>query len=112
MAVPFDLQKLEITGDAVLVFEGIRAFDYAASDDGTLVYVLGSGQLGTRKLVLVDREGRTETLVDESRRESPRFSPDGQYLAVTRWGDFNVWVYEIARGISTPLTFEGYNTIR
>ena len=38
---------------------------------------------------------------------SVRFSPDGQRLAVTLGGlfaDTEVWIYEIARGILTPLT--------
>jgi len=111
MAVPFDLQKLDITGDAFPVLEVVSSSDYASSDDGTLVYLPSSGTdgQGTRNLVLVDREGRTETLTDERRLEAPRFSPDGQHIAVTSFGDFNVWVYEIARGISTPLTFEGNN---
>jgi serine/threonine-protein kinase len=117
MAVPFDLQELEITGDAVPVGEEIRSIDYASSDEGTLIYIpsVDSGDSlldsrGTRNIVFVDREGQAEVLIDEPARfESPRFSPDGQYLAVTRFGDFNVWVYEIARGISTPFTFEGNN---
>lgn len=46
MAAPFDLARLEVTGDPVPILEGVRntpyrAVDYAFSNDGTLVYVPG-----------------------------------------------------------------------
>ncbi|MDA2934472.1 serine/threonine-protein kinase [Acidobacteria bacterium AH-259-D05] len=45
--VPFDLERLEISGNAVPVLEGVRQYnfaaDYALSTNGTLVYLSGTG---------------------------------------------------------------------
>jgi serine/threonine-protein kinase len=110
MAVPFDLASLEVIGDPVPVLEGIRgaegSSDYAISRDGTLVYVPDSVEAeGQRMLVWVDREGRAKSALDVQRNFSnPRLSPDGQRLAIQIFPSTDVWVYEIARGILTPLT--------
>jgi len=117
MAAPFDLEGLEVTGDPVPVLEGLRVrlfgLDYGISANGTLVYVPvgGSEEL---TLVWVDRQGRIQPLTEVERSyRSPRVSPDGRYLAV-RIGalgseDSQIWIYEIARGTLTLLTFERRN---
>ncbi len=110
MAVPFDLERLEVTGDSVAILEGVRhsptaSVDYAFSDAGTLVYLPG-GMGGLRSLVWVDREGRTRPVMESKRTfVGPRLSPDSESLAVTIAGELNIWIYEFARGILTPLTF-------
>ena len=108
-AMPFDLDRIEPIGEPSPVIEGILTYGsnngasyYAFSGDGSLVYVSGVVSLEQvpRELVRVDREGKasplTETLGDY---ETPRFSPDGQRLAV-RIGDPNqeVWLLELSRG--------------
>ncbi len=115
MAAPFDLDRLEVTGDPSPVLQGIRSgvagwSDYMVSDEGTLVYVPGSMSKQS-SLVWVDREGKTQP-VTEIRRDfvDPRLSPDGQRLAVTQRSDLgalDVWIYDIARGTLTPFTFDG-----
>ena len=80
-AAPFDLARLEVRGDSVLILEGVRRDDFAASGDGTLVYVPGSSQTS---LVWVDRDG-TQRVVTKSERfytSSPRISPDGKRVAL------------------------------
>ncbi len=59
--MPFDVERLEITGEPVPVLEGLIGLlpDFAISDNGTLVYVPGSGEPGNR-LVWVDRTGETQ----------------------------------------------------
>ena len=118
MAVPFDLARLEVTGDPVPVLQGVRYtvpnfIDYTVSEKGTLVYVPGRVAGVQQKLVWVDRNGGTQP-VTEIQHEflEPRFSPDGGRLSVTirAGGVRNIWIYEIDRGILTPFTFEGVNT--
>ncbi|MCZ6768889.1 MAG: protein kinase, partial [Acidobacteria bacterium] len=115
MAAPFDLDRLEVTGDPSPVLQGVRGelaswSDYMVSDEGTLVYVPGS-MSKKRSLVWVDREGKTQP-VTEIRRDfkDPHLSPDGQRLAVSVTSDLgvvDVWIYDIARGTLTPFTFDG-----
>jgi len=88
MAVPFNLGRLEVTGEPILLIEGVRqnlgyAVDYSVSQEGTLVYVPGQTAI-ERSMVWVDREGR-ETLVTEEKREyaAPQISPDGKQVALS-----------------------------
>ena len=114
MAVAFDLASQKIMGKPVAILEGIRQFhdaavDYSFSDDGTLVYIPGGSSARKRALVWVDRQG-TEQLVAKQIRDFniPRIAPDGKRLALDILeddGERNVWVYHIARGTLTPLTF-------
>ena len=116
MAVPFDLEALEVTGDPITLLEGVRGergcgVDYSLSSNGTLIYVSGETRKQTQ-LVWVDRRGTMEVLYAiQHNFQEPRFSPDGNRLSVTVWEgeDSDIWIYEIARGILTPLTFEGQN---
>ena len=115
MAVPFDLARLEVTGEPVPIVEGVRqarnnSVDYAVSEEGTLVYV--PGQAGAeRSLVWMDREGR-ETLVTEEKRDfgSPRISPDGKQLVLSihQEGDSgHLWTYDLEDHSFSRLTFGG-----
>ncbi|MCZ6878270.1 MAG: protein kinase [Acidobacteria bacterium] len=117
-AVPFDVDSLEVTGSPVPLPHRVRIqsrsnlADFAFSDTGTLVYRLPTQEEGGRKLVWVDRQGQVQPLTEIQRRfEEPRLSPDGSHVAVTVQGlaGFDVWIYEFARGILTPLTFDGGN---
>jgi len=113
-AVPFDVESLEVTGSPVLVLSNVQINSagygpFSIASDGTLVYI--SPVLTQSELVWVDRQGQT-TPVTEAKRgfESPRFSPDGKSLAVTidnRYRETDVWLYDMARGSLSPLTFGG-----
>ncbi len=116
MAAPFDLERVEVTGDPVPILEGVRqtdccAVDYALSLDGTLVYVPAGGSLRTK--VWVDRDGKEmEPLTDvRSGYIFPRLSPDGQRLAVQidEEAESDIWVYDINRGTRIRLTAQGLN---
>ena len=114
--VPFDTARLELTGEAVPVVEGVRvepvgAAQFAVADNGTLVYVpaegLGSAAEGT--LELADREGNMESLLPEARVYSqPRFSPDGRQilLRITESGNRDIWLYDLARRAMSRQTFD------
>ena len=118
LAAPFDPQTLHLTGPAVLVVEGVAMRPisgvayYTVSESGTLAYVSGLG-VASRALVWVDRDGG-ETVMSTERRafETPRLSPDGRRVAVTiqpEGGNPDVWVFDIDRGTTTRLTYDGMN---
>ena len=109
LAVPFDLQRLEITGSAVSVVEGAfitvtgpgSAF-FAVSDTGTLVYQPEFPN--DRTLVLVDRRGREEPLrLGPGPFLAPRFSPDGRRIAYDHDNE-DIWIYELERGTADRFT--------
>jgi serine/threonine-protein kinase len=112
LAMPFDLERLERTGDPVTVVEGISmepggAVHFTFSDDGSLAYVAGGMLAQDRKLVWVNRQGEVEPLAAEPREYmSPSLSPDGKQVAVaTREGsNYDIWVSDVARGSLTRLT--------
>ena len=114
MAVPFDVESLQITGAPVPVLNDVAVdltggfSHYSFSADGTLAYFPASILSAESELVWVDRRGNI-SLVTESRRryEAPALSPDGRRLAVfVNDENRDVWVQELARNITTRLTFE------
>ena len=120
MAVPFDLEKLEVTGDPVSIVEGVRhhsssnsTVDYRFSENGTLIYVPLQATT-EHALVWVDRQG-TESLVTEEKRDyaGPRISPDGKQVAATVFGENepDVWIYDLEGDSFRRLTFEGRNGV-
>ena len=70
MAVPFDLDRMEVTGGAVPVVEGIRragpavgaATQVAFSESGVLVYVPGPARSGLDDVFLFDRKSAMTAL--------------------------------------------------
>lgn len=115
MAVPFDVKKLEATGAAIPVLEGVLGaptyggVQYAFSQTGTFLYVSGSAG-GEEKLpIWIDREGK-ESPISQHKRDyyQARLSPDGTRLAATMIEGANqdVWILEIERDMFTRLTFE------
>jgi serine/threonine-protein kinase len=116
LAAPFDLSRLEVTGPAVTLIEGIRieewgAAQFALSTEGTLVYVNG-GPAWIGRLTSVDHQGISTPFPAAAQAYGPiSLSPDGQRLAVTVVGKTSdVWVYELRRGTFTRLTVEGSNS--
>ncbi|HXP81743.1 MAG TPA: protein kinase [Verrucomicrobiae bacterium] len=114
MAVPFDPQRLETTGAAVPVVEGVLqntfgAAQYSVSATGSLVYVSGAIQLAQLRLVWVNRNGTEQPLAAPAHAYvGPRFSPDGRQVAVTiTEQETQVWLYDLSRETLTRLTFEG-----
>ncbi|HTI35913.1 MAG TPA: protein kinase [Vicinamibacterales bacterium] len=114
-AVPFDLTKLEMTGTPAPVLQQVTSTpteggaQMAFSTTGLLAYIRGGPVVPTYPVVWVDRDGRTSRLLDEQAPyANPRLSPDGKRLSLTIFRDNNwdVWVYDIERGVSTRLTFD------
>jgi serine/threonine-protein kinase len=116
MAVPFDLERLQVTGTGVPVVRDILelseppAAQYSISLTGSLAYISGSSQLTLSKFVWVSRAGVEEPLAATARLyDQPRLSPDGKHIAVnsTESGNPQVWLYDIGRENATRFTYEG-----
>jgi serine/threonine-protein kinase len=113
MAVGFDAQRLETTGNPVPVQEGIvtkggAVANFGISDTGTLVYAPGGAAAVQGRPVWVARDGReVAPLVDSDLDlpQFPRLSPDGRRLALNGAGD--LWVYDLEGRPPIKLTFDG-----
>ena len=119
MAVPFDSQRLAITGAAVSVVEGVLQSSvtgdphYSFSSTGSLVYVPGSVRAAQLKLVWVDRKGTEQPIAAPAHNYVlPKVSPDGHRVAAgIEEGDGQIWVYDLGRDTLSRLTFEGGTNI-
>jgi Tol biopolymer transport system component len=122
MAVPFDPQRLAVTGAAVPVVEGVLQSSvngdaqYSFATTGSLVYVPGGVQATQRRLVWVSRNGAEQPVPAPMRAyQFPRLSPDGRRVAVSiQEQETQVWLYDLSRETLAPLTFEGsqnYNAV-
>ena len=112
MAAPFDLVRLAVTGPPVPVVEHVLmhapsgAAQFALSRNGVLVY-FAAGEENDRAMVWVDRRGGGKPLTDTAGFNLPRLSPDDRQVVFGGGaGRTDLWVYQLARGTSTRLTFE------
>jgi serine/threonine-protein kinase len=121
-AVPFSLDKGEVTGPAVRVAEDVEGLanaglDYSVAANGmVLARRATSVRLGPTHLVQFDQRGTGRVIrQDEQRYDQPRLSPDGRHLVVrVGAGAYNtgdLWVLELASGALTRLT-SGNNSYR
>jgi serine/threonine protein kinase/Tol biopolymer transport system component len=115
IAMPFDSQRLASTGAWVPVVERVLQSptrgdaQYGFSSTGSLVYVSGGVQSAQNSLVWVSRNGTEQPLAATAQPYLfPRVSPDGQRVAVgIQEQEGQIWMYDLTRGTSTRLTFEG-----
>ncbi|HEV2349036.1 MAG TPA: protein kinase [Terriglobia bacterium] len=120
-AVPFDIKRLDVTGQPAPVVEGVASnpdnggAQFSFSDSGTLLYVAGSAINADVSTYWMDAAGKFTPL-----RETPgnynnlAISPDGKRLAmdITNGNRIDIWVYEWERDTLTRLTFAGDSNIR
>jgi serine/threonine-protein kinase len=116
LAAPFDLDKLEVTGPAVPVLEGVLVSNGSAfltvSRSGTLAYVQGTAASNEVEVVRVTREG-VAAPIDTNWHggfNSFALSPDGRRLAMgvgLASGALGIWIKQLDRGPFTRLTFGG-----
>jgi serine/threonine-protein kinase len=115
LAAPFDLRRLEITGEAIPVLEGVEVSGtggfamLAWSPTGSLVYFRGAGGTTDNAAVRVSRSG-TLAPIDTAwhgQFNSLALAPDGRRLAVSigSGNGVNIWVKQLDRGPATRLTF-------
>jgi eukaryotic-like serine/threonine-protein kinase len=122
MTVAFDLNKLEILGEAtptnLSISQGLTggnttntgAGQFDISGSGSLVYVPGGVYTETlSSLVWVDQKGNAEVITPfKAPLASPRLSPDGQKILYRTAGrDRAIWIYDLNRHTRTALTPEG-----
>jgi eukaryotic-like serine/threonine-protein kinase len=115
MAVPFDPQRLAVSGTPAPVLEGVLqssssgAAQYGISATGSLVYIPGGLQADQRRLVWVSRNGAEQPMAAPARAYVfPRISPDGRRVAVgIAEEETQVWLNELNREPLTRFTFEG-----
>ena len=115
-AVPFDLERLQVTGPPFLVLDGVGSnpnggsAQFAASETGTFVYLsrpIGAAPMGGAPIQWMDRAGRRTPLRATSTNwGNPNFSPDGTRLAVeiNDGKQLAVWVYEWEHDRASQLT--------
>jgi Tol biopolymer transport system component len=112
MAQPFDAKRLELTGEAFPIADPVQEDEgrflgvFSASENGVLTYVEGASG-PDRQLVWVDRSGKKLGEVPGADAyDDPQISPDGKRLSFTlETSLYDIWVYDIARGVKTRLTF-------
>jgi Tol biopolymer transport system component/predicted Ser/Thr protein kinase len=111
MARPFDADRLEFTGEAQPVAEGI-AYNpqlgqsaFYASNEGTLIYRkgIGGGEQASRQWVWIDRAGkRTGPVGAPHNATFVKLAPDDKHAAFEALGD--IWIEDFDRDLRTRLT--------
>ena len=112
-AVAFDVDRLEVTGEPVLVLEGINVAqglntaDFAFSDTGSLVYVARPRWT----LVWVDRQGLEEPVGVSPGYpiyREPQLSPEGDRIVMEIEDDNGVdlFIYDLRRDNLMPFTID------
>ncbi|HVT43697.1 MAG TPA: protein kinase [Thermoanaerobaculia bacterium] len=112
-AQPFDLDRLELTGESRLVHSGVQ-FDprvglsmFSVAGDGTLVFREG-GVVRGDELARIDRSGKDLGAIGPPGNfYHPRLSPDGAQVAVDQSDETNrgdIWIFEVQRGTGTRFT--------
>ncbi len=114
VARPFDVGRLEFTGEARIVVEDVQydapyeAGLYSVSD-GILAYHAGDYR-GERIVQWIDRSGDIIETVEESAIESgPRISPDGRHVAHVvggAAGEVDLWIEDLQQKRWTRVTFD------
>ena len=119
-AAPFDLGRLELTGSAVLVAEGLfqppsnRHQFYALSQTGTLLYSTGVTEtdVADTELMWVTRSGEATPVDSGWQFNRPSIgpgwslSPDGRQIALTveTGGNDDIWIKQLPEGPLERLT--------
>ena len=115
LAVPFDPDKFEVTGQPFPVANGVFMSGntgmaaFSVSSTGNLVYAAGPEERSTRVFVWVDKSGRKTPLpLKPSSYLHPRISPDGRQMAYEVEGaSHDIFTYDFARGTTTRMSLDG-----
>ena len=105
MARPFDVERLEFTGDARVIAEG-AAGPLSASGNGTVIYRRDEPR-SARRLLWIDRTGKTEDIGLRFDAAALRLSPEGNRIAFAEegaGGRADIHVFSIDRRFRLGLT--------
>jgi serine/threonine protein kinase len=118
MVQPFDVGKLETTGDAIPIAEQVDSVpgiagqnQFSVSQNGVMAYTSGASGGGNLQLTWLDRSGRTTGTVAGTAGGPrwPAISPDGNTVAVDRLDPqtnfIDLWLHDLARGGVSRFTF-------
>jgi eukaryotic-like serine/threonine-protein kinase len=115
-AVPFDLKKIKVTGQPVLIQKGVMMSGsalshFSVSENGSLVFITGNVIEQQNRIALVDHKGNSEYLnFPSGRYQSPRFSPDGKNILIVRSQEkSNIWIYGMERGTLSRFSDKDYD---
>ena len=109
MTQGFDERSRALVGDATTLLEPVAFINqlgaFAASSNGTLVYVRGGSDTGS--LVWAGHDGQQLTTIAPKLKDvrNPRLSPDERTLAAVVGGD--LWSYDVGGRPPIRLTFSG-----
>ncbi len=113
-AAPFDIDRLEVTGQPVPTLEGIESdtatgdAQFAVSTTGTLLYLSGQSTSVGTPIHWMHQDGTTPLRPVPANWFEPRFAPDGGRLAVRIIDAHSaIWVYDWARDTLSPVTAGG-----
>ena len=117
IAQPFDLGRMQVTGVPVTVASGVSAasaanyVNFSVSQTDTLIYSSANTEID-RQLCWYDRQGKQLSKLGQPEYAStPQLSPDGKKLALRLLtppaGNFEIWVYDLARGLQARTSFSG-----
>ena len=110
-AVPFDADRLEVTGEPRAVLGGfppgaVGVTPYSLARDGTLVYRHPDSE-SNRTLVWVDRQRRQEPVaMAPGFYAGLRLSPDGRQVVVEDVPSRNLLIHNLERNTTTPFITE------
>jgi Tol biopolymer transport system component len=121
LTVTFDKQRLEASGEPIVVQTGIgyqngsRSADLtlAASGTAAMIFRGNTASTGASSLVWVDRQGEgTPAAALERGFRQPMLSPDGQRLLVDidDGNGRDIWLYDFRRSLLSRLTTSGGET--
>ena len=114
-AVPFDVDRLAVTGVPVQILDGVAVTNgtthFALGADGTLAYIPESSAF--RTLVWVDRDGREEDVnAAPGFHRSVRVSPDRRRAVLVVAGpnddqqSEDIFIHDLDSGTQTRFTFD------
>jgi eukaryotic-like serine/threonine-protein kinase len=99
-AAPFNAQRLEVTGEAIPLLQGLAhsgnsaAGQFAIADNGLIAYIPRTSLTTARQLVIVDRLGSERVMAaPDSTYQQVRLSPDGRRLALSSSGHIWTWTF-------------------
>jgi Tol biopolymer transport system component len=114
MGLPFDADKLEVTGEpkpiAMKIGTATNTYAFSVSDDGNLLYQTGN-QSSLGELLWIDRSGeRLGTVGERDSYFDVNISPDETKIAYTLYDqesdNSDIWIYDLRRNVPTRLTFD------